>query len=107
MELVEIEPTTAPSLIQGLQRDVEPDRIAEPETVRDSSSEAINAHDMPFKSMLLDTLPKHRRRDADGLKRRTAEPWNSRTTRDGDPDLMGQLRPDVVESQSRKQADNG
>src|SRR5665213_791365 len=106
MKLVEIEPTTAPSLFERLQSDVKADRIAESKTVCNRASEAVDAHGVPFELMALDSLTEHRRRYPNGPKRRKTQTWYARAARYCNPDLMGELCPDIMKPQRREQANN-
>lgn len=106
VELVQVELAAAPSLFERLQGDVQADCVAEPETVRDRASEAVDAHGMPFKSMSLDALTKHRGRYPNDPQRRKAQAGYASAARDREPGLMGKLRPDLVESKRREQAND-
>ena len=106
MEFVEIESTAPPSLLERLQRDVKADRIAESETVRDRTSEAVDAHGVPFESMSFNSRIEHRRRHLNDLDWWKAQARHARAARDRDPHLMRQLCSDVMEAQGREKTDN-
>jgi hypothetical protein len=103
-QLVHLEATAPPSLLEGFQGDIEADCVPEPETVRDRPGEAVDAHGMAFESMRLDAQLQHRR--PNGPKRREAEAGHARAARNRNLYLMGQLRSDVMDAQGREKTDD-
>lgn len=84
VELVQVELALRQASPEGFQGDVQADRIAEPETVRDCAREAVDAHQVALEAMLLDSFTEHRRRYSHRPQRRMAQPRHARAARHGD-----------------------
>jgi hypothetical protein len=107
IQFIELEALAAPRVRQCFERHVEADFVPESKTVRNRTREAVDPNCLSLDAILLDAKVEHGRRDVDYSKRRRRKAWHTRAPRDGEPDFIRKLRPDVVEPKRRDEADDG
>ena len=99
IEFIQPEAFGAPRVRQRFECHVEADLVPESKAVGNRASDAVDANGLPLDVMLLDAEVEDRRRDVDDAKRRCRNTGHTGATRNGDPDLSRELRPDVMEPQ--------
>ena len=100
-------PLPQPSIVtQGLNGDIDPNLVPEPEAVHDGSCRTGDANGDALDVVLVDARDQCGAGDADDAKRRDVEPRDTGTPVHGQPDLARVLRADGVKAERRQQADD-
>jgi hypothetical protein len=106
VDLVQIEASGPPGFAESLQRNIDADLVAKSKVVDHCTGDVINPDLAAFDVVLFDAQIEECRDSACHSHWRKGERRNARAARDGEPHLPGQLRPDLVEQESRRQADD-
>ena len=106
LKLVHGELALAPAVAQRLERDVQPDLVAELEAVGHGLGRVVDADRNSVNGVFFYPLSQGGSRVVDNAYGRAVDHGPAGVLMNGQPDLERALRTDLVETQSRKEADD-